>query len=500
MPKNSRYILGVDQGTTSTRAALLSEDGLLTEPRRFTHAQHLPKPGWVEHDAEELWRNTRRALLAAASDIRHPPVGIALANQGETVVLWDRGTGKPLHRAIVWQDVRTQAAIDRLSRIAKTAARVRERTGLMLDPYFSASKIEWLLEHCPGASRLAGTGRLAAGTLDAWLIWKLTAGERFITDPSTAARTLLFDVRRMTFDPWLLDRFSVPRAILPEVVPSTGALGTVKGLGPELDGVPLVASVVDQPAALFGHGCLTEGTLKATCGTGCFVYLNTGNQLQPSRHGLLSTIVWQRGASPTYALEGGLFAAGSVVNWLSEALGLFPRASDLDRLCRRARDPGVMCVPAMAGLAAPHWRRKARAAWAGLSLGSTRADIARAALEGIAAGVAEIVEAMQGDIGRRVKRLRMDGGLTRCEALMQMQADWLGIPVEAVEDPECTLRGVCAMAARELGIWTSDERVLAHARGGRTYRPALSTRARNDRRARYRRLSDFVAEFNPETT
>ena len=493
-------VLGVDQGTTSTRAGVMDRAGRMLSLVQIPHRQSYPREGWVEHDAVEIWDNVRRSMAQAVEEANAGArlAGVGIANQGETVLAWDRETGAPLAPAIVWQDTRTQAEMEELGRDTATARRIRETTGLATDAYFSASKIRWLLDHVASSRRLAERGRLCVGTVDAWLVWKLTGGRSFCTDASTAARTLLFDIRALRYDPWLLERFTVPASVLPEVRRSDDVLGTVSGVASALDGLPVVAGLVDQPAALFGQGCLAAGQAKASYGTGCFVYLNTGGAPRPSAHGLLTTIAWQRAGGAVYALDGGVFAAGSVVQWLVR-LGLLSDAADVDALLASVPRPShedVTCVPALAGLAAPYWDRAARASWLGMGLGSDRADLVRAALEGIACRVAQVVRAMEQDAALPIDALRVDGGLTGCAALMQMQADLLGIPVEVAAEAEATLSGVCFLAARASGVWADDGEVLANRRGGRVVEPKASDAERRDRLARFERAVALVREWD----
>lgn len=493
-------ILGVDQGTTSTRAGVMDRGGRMVSLAQLPHRQIYPRPGWVEHNAGEIWDNVRRSMSEAVAEAGAGPdlAGIGIANQGETVLAWDRASGEPLAPAIVWQDARTQDEMEGLARDEGAARRIRELTGLAPDAYFSASKIRWLLDHVPEARPLAGQGRLCVGTVDAWLVWKLSGGQSFVTDASTAARTLLFDIRALRYDPWLLGRFGVPASVLPEVRRSDERLGVVSGLGAPLDGVPIVAGLVDQPAALFGQGCLAPGQAKATYGTGCFVYLNTGDAPRPSAHGLLTTIAWRRAAGTVYALDGGVFAAGSVVEWLSR-LGLVSQPAAVDALLASeppSPDDEVMCVPALAGLAAPYWDRSARAAWLGMGLGSARADLVRAALEGVACRVTQVVRAMEQDASVSIDSLRVDGGLTGCAALMQMQADLLGVPVEVAAEAEATLRGVCFLAARAAGVWKDDVEVGENRRPGRIVAPRVTAAERRERLARFERAAALVQEWH----
>ena len=492
-------VLGVDQGTTSTRACVMDRRGRDFSHARLPHRQIYAREGWVEHDPSEIWENVKRAIVDAVerAGAGSRLAGIGIANQGETVLVWDRASGVPLGPAIVWQDTRTQEEMERLARDEPTARRIREATGLAADAYFSASKIRWLLHHVPEARPLAEQGRLCAGTVDAWLVWKLTEGASFVTDASTAARTLLFDIHALRYDPWLLGLFGVPASVLPEVRRSDEALGSVRGLGPAIDGTPIVAGLVDQPAALFGQGCLAAGQAKATYGTGCFVYLNTGGSPRPSAHGLLTTIAWQRAAGTVYALDGGVFAAGSVVEWLAR-LGLLSDPAGADALLAsvpRSSDE-VTCVPALAGLAAPYWDRSARATWLGMGLGTERADLVRAALEGVACRVAQVVRAMEKDAALPIGSLRVDGGLTACASLMQMQADLLGVPVEVAAEAEATLRGICFLAARAAGLWKDDAEALGMRRAGRIVEPRASETERRGRRERFERAVALVQEWH----
>jgi glycerol kinase len=492
-----RAVLGIDQGTTGTRALVMGADGEVLATAYAAHRQHYPQPGWVEHDPAEIWA---AVVATAAAAVRGAPSGtrieaIGLANQGETVMAWDRASGEPLHPALVWQDQRTEAFVQELAQDPAFAGTVEELTGLRLDAYFSAPKMRWLLDHVPAVAQAAAAGKLCLGTLDAWMIWRLTGGRRFVTDPSTAARTLLFDIRRRSYDSGLLGRFGVPRAALPEIAASDGEFGVAALPEAGLAGVPIRASVVDQPAAMVGHGCLAAGDLKATYGTGCFVYLHTGAAPRPSRHGLLATVVWERAGATSYALDGGVLAAGSVVTWLRDRLGLIKDEQEIDSLLATLPTAGggvLACVPALAGLGAPHWRREARGAFLGLDLGSDRRDLVRAALAGIAWQVVDVVRAMAADSGMQVVRLKADGGLTRSRSMMQLQADALGIPVEVVAEPEATAMGVCYLAARAAGLWTSDAEITRRIKVAETFQPRTSPAERTAAEQRYRRALAVV--------
>jgi glycerol kinase len=469
-------VLGIDQGTTGTRARLYDAAGarVLGEAYR-THAQHLPGPGLVEHDAAEILSCVRATLDEACAG--RTPDAIGLANPGESVVAWDARTGEPIHRALSWQDTRTQSAIDALARDPAVAARVTELTGLRLDPYFSASKMHWLLERDPGAR---------VGTLDTWILWKLSGGAAYVTDASTAARTLLYDIRAHRWDPWLCEVFGVPIERLPAVVDTTGLLART------VDGVPVTASLVDQPAAMVGQGCLRPGAIKASFGTGCFVYLHTGEAPRPSAHGLSATVAWRRAGKTAYALDGGVLAAGSVVTWLREGLALADSDAELDALAGSVPDGGgARCVPALTGLGAPWWSRQARAAWLDLSMATSRAHLVRAAYEGVACRVVEVVRAMERDAGLAVAALRVDGGLVRSAPLMQLQADLLGAPVEVSAEPEATVAGACFLAA---GL--SDDEVLGRVATGRVFVPRISVDEREARLARFAEAARLVQAFH----
>jgi glycerol kinase len=480
-------ILGIDQGTTGTRACVMDADGIVRGQAYATHRQSHPVAGWVEHDPEEIWRNTQRVMAdarALAGGTRIEAIG--LANPGETIMIWDRTSGVPLYPALVWQDLRTQVPVELMARDRGLCERVTAATGLRLDPYFAAPKLRWLLDEVPGARSRAESGELCAGTIDTWLIWKLTAGRAFVTDVSTAARTLLFDIRTLAWSPWLCDLFDIPMSILPPVGPSAGALAQGE--------IPIAASLADQPAAMIGQGCLRAGDVKATYGTGCFVYLHAGDRVPSSTNGLLSTVAWQRDGRTEYALDGGVFAAGSVVAWLRDRLAMIGSLSEMDALLSVGASK-VVCVPALAGLGAPHWRRDARAAWIGMDLSSSRADLVRAALEGVVCRVAQVMRAMESDAGVKVSSLRADGGLTGSAPFMQMQADLLGVPVAVSSEPEATVMGACYLAARAIGLWPDDQVIARRATTSQVFEPRLSVDQREARMARFDRAVSLVGAF-----
>jgi glycerol kinase len=474
----SMYVLGIDQGTTGTFVGLMNDDGMTASKAYKTHGQIYPQPGWVEQDPLELWKNACELVnqvIGQGGIEAGEIVGIGIANQGESVMLWDKQSGKPVYNVLVWQDARTQAAVEVMAADRHAAQEVARRTGLKLDSYFSASKIRWLLDKIPEAQALLKDGRLACGTLDTWLIWKLTSGRAFVTDVSTASRTLLFNIHTLQWDESLLHLFQIPMEILPQVLHSTGEFGVVSHHDLRCQGVPIVASVVDQPAEMVGQGCLNAGQIKATYGTGCFINLNTAVNPVASGHGLLTLLAWQRGDAAMYGLDGGVFTAASTINWLKDNLQLFSSVEAVDDLCAEVNDSGgAMWIPAQIGLGAPYWERSMRGAWMGLDLTTKRAHLVRAVLEGIAANVAQIVQAMKDDAGLTIRSLRADGGLTNSQAMMQIQADLLGFPVEVAADLEATASGVCFLAARASGMWTSDEAIFERVKVARTYEPRIS--------------------------
>ena len=449
-----RFILALDQGTTSSRALVFDAAGRVVAMAQRELPQSYPQPGWVEHDALRIWTDTlacaQEALLRAA--VKADGIAaIGITNQRETVLLWERATGTPLAPAIVWQDRRTADICDRL-RADGHEDFVRHRTGLVLDPYFSASKIAWLLDHVPGARERAERGELACGTMDSWLVWQLTAGRRHLTDLTNASRTQLLDIRSGRWDDDLLTLFRVPRALLPEIVPSSGMLAETE---PTLFGRALPVSGIagDQQAALYGQGCSTPGLAKNTYGTGCFMLMHTGRHAIVSRHGLLTTCAAQTADGIEYALEGSVFVTGALVQWLRDGLGLIARSCDVEALAASVPDSGgVTVVPAFTGLGAPHWSATARGTMFGLSRGTTRAHIARAALESIALQTLDVMRAMEADAGAALRELRVDGGGTANALLMQMQADLLGCTVRVAPTQETTALGAALLAARGCGV------------------------------------------------
>jgi glycerol kinase len=453
-----RHVLAIDQGTTGSTALLLDRRGHVRARGYAELPQHFPRPGWVEHDPLEMWasvaRAVRAALRAGGADGRGL-AAIGITNQRETAVLWDRRSGRPVARAIVWQDRRTADRCAALRR-AGLLPEVRRRTGLVLDPYFSATKVEWLLRHHRGLAARARRGAVAFGTVDSWLLWNLTGGAVHATDPTNASRTLLFGLRSRRWDDAMLARFGVPRAMLPEVMPSSGRFGVTRGARFLPDGIPIAGIAGDQQAALFGQGCVEPGASKNTYGTGCFLLLHTGSKPVASRAGLLTTVACGPRGEPAYALEGSVFIAGAAIQWLRDGLGAIAKAGDSEALARSVPDAGgVTLVPAFVGLGAPHWRPDVRGAVFGLTRGTTRAHLVRAALESIALQSRDLVEAMEKDAGRRVRALRVDGGAAANDLLMQIQADLLGVPVVRPRVVETTALGAGLLAGLAEGLWDS---------------------------------------------
>jgi len=467
------FVLALDQGTTSSRAIVFDRRGRARGVAQQEFAQHFPSPGWVEHDPRDLWETTRRTALAALAEANLTGRNIAalgLTNQRETTLLWDRRTGRPLHRAIVWQDRRTADHCAQLQRRGLEPL-FRRKTGLLLDPYFSGTKLAWLLDHVPGARRRAGRGELAFGTVDTWLLWQLTGGRVHATDVSNASRTLLLDLRTGDWDDALLKILRIPREVLPEVRDSSGVFGEVTSV-PALRGVPITGIAGDQQAALFGQACFRPGMAKNTYGTGCFLLLHTGDRAVASRHNLLTTIAWRIGGRTEYALEGSVFIGGAVVQWLRDGLGLIAESADIEKLAASVPDNGGVClVPAFAGLGAPHWDATARGVITGLTRGSTAGHLARAALESIACQSADLLGAMEADCGRPLRELRVDGGATVNNALMQFQADLLRVPVVRPRTTETTALGATYLAGLAVGFWKSRAEIAALWSAGRVFRP-----------------------------
>ena len=466
-------VLAIDQGTTGSTCLVIGSDGRVLGRAYSEFTQHFPKPGQVEHDALEIWDVTRRmareALEAAGADVDVRAVGIT--NQRETVVVWDRETLEPVHRAIVWQDRRTTPICRRLKE-AGHEQEVRARTGLVLDPYFSGTKLTWLFEERAELRDRAEAGELAFGTIDSWLVARLTRGASHVTDPTNASRTLLWNLRERAWDPWALDLLGVPEAILPDVVPSAGEMGTTAGdeLGLE---VPIAGIAGDQQSALFGQGCWRPGLAKNTYGTGAFLLLHTGEEPVPSEHGLLTTAACDERGGLAYALEGSIFIAGAAIQWLRDGLGLLEAAPESEAMAAGLEDNGgVYFVPAFVGLGAPHWEPDARGSIFGLTRGTTRAHLVRAALESMAYATADVLDAMEADSGVEATELRVDGGAALNDWLMGFQADLVRLPVRRPALVETTALGAAGLAGIATGVWESSADFLAAQGDASHFEPA----------------------------
>ena len=482
-----RYVLALDQGTTSSRAILFDEKGKLVETAQREFRQIFPQPGWVEHDAKEIYesqRDTAREVLRKTEVALKDVMGIGITNQRETTILWDRQTGEPIANAIVWQDRRTAAHCAELKSLGAESL-VRERTGLVIDPYFSGTKIAWLLDNVPGARARAERGELAFGTVDTWLTWQLTGNRTHVTDVSNASRTLLFNIHMNDWDQELLQLLDIPRAILPEVHPSAHAFGMVP---PGMFGEPLVIAGIagDQQAAMFGQVCHRAGMAKNTYGTGCFMLLHTGDKVVESKSGLIATACAQtRGKE--FALEGSVFVGGAVVQWLRDGLEFFSSSKEVERLAASVLDAGdVYLVPAFTGLGAPYWDPNARGTIVGLTRGTTKAHLARAALESIAFQSAELLEAMQKDSGQSLMELRVDGGAAANDLLMQFQADLLGVPVVRPKVLETTALGAAYLAGLTVDLWKSRDELATHWKVDKRFEPQMSPSEREKRMSRWR--------------
>jgi glycerol kinase len=481
------YILALDQGTTSSRAIVFDERGAIRALAQKEFAQLFPRAGWVEHDPNEIWASQIGVAVEALGRAGIGPddvAAIGITNQRETTIVWDRQTGEPIYNAIVWQDRRTAEFCEQL-KAAGASPLIQRKTGLLIDAYFSASKIRWILDHVADARRRADAGQLAFGTVDSWLIWKLTHGRVHATDVSNASRTMLFDIHNLTWDGELLDLFGVRRSMLPDVQGSSGQFGDA-ATAPGLGGVLIGGVAGDQQAALFGQMCRRPGMSKNTYGTGCFLLQNIGASATPSRHQLVTTVAWKIDGRVEYALEGSVFIGGAVVQWLRDGLGLIRAAADIEPLARSVPDSGgVFLVPAFAGLGAPHWDPFARGALVGITRGTTAAHLARAALESIALQVADLLDAMSADCGIAASELRADGGAAANDTLMQIQADLLGIPVVRPAITETTALGAAYLAGLGAGVWRSADDLVGQWRIDRRFEPRMPRAEVASMRARW---------------
>jgi len=472
---NLPYVLALDQGTTSSRAIVFDHDGGIRSVAQREFTQIYPKPGWVEHDPREIWTSQMAVAVEALgkADIRPRDLAaVGITNQRETAVVWDRETGEPVYNAIVWQDRRTAGECERLKSEGHQEL-VQQRTGLLIDAYFSATKIAWILDHVPGARQRAESGKLAFGTVDSWLVWNLTSGSRHVTDVSNASRTMLFNIHTGDWDAELLRVLRVPRGLLPEVRPSSEVYGEVTTtLG--LESVPVAGIAGDQQAALFGQACLSAGLAKNTYGTGCFLLQNTGERAVKSEHRLLTTVAWKIAGRTEYAVEGSVFIGGAVVQWLRDGLGLIKESRDIEALAASVSDNGgIYLVPAFAGLGAPHWDAYARGTIVGITRGTAAGHIARAALEGIAFQVGDLTSAMTADTGIALSELRVDGGASKNDLLMQFQADLLNVPIVRPAVTESTALGAAYLAGLATGFWKSKDEIQKHHRIEKRFEPNM---------------------------
>jgi glycerol kinase len=476
-----KYILAFDQGTTSSRAIVFDHAGSIKAVAQKEFKQHFPQPGWVEHDANEIAATQFGVAAEAMTKAKLQAKDIAaigITNQRETTVVWNRETGEPVCHAIVWQDRRTAGFCDQMKREGLEGT-IQKKTGLVIDAYFSGSKLRWILDNVSGARAAAEKGKLAFGTIDSWLIWKMTGGKVHVTDPSNASRTMLYNIRTGEWDDELLKILNVPRSVLPRVAKSSEIYGNSQ----EFD-IPIAGIAGDQQAALFGQACHQPGMVKNTYGTGCFMLMNTGTDPVPSKNNLLTTVAWGVGDKLEYALEGSVFIAGAVVQWLRDGLGIIKHSADVEKLAASVPDNGgVYLVPAFAGLGAPHWDQYARGSISGLTRGSTAGHIARAALEGIAFQVADILTAMQADSKIKLKELRVDGGACANDLLMQFQADLLDVPVVRPAILETTALGAAYLAGLAVGYWRNQAEIAKQWKVDHTFEPAMKPDKRDKLRA-----------------
>jgi glycerol kinase len=486
-------VLAIDAGTTGTTALVVAADGRVLGRGYREITQYFPHPGEVEHDPDEILRVVLEAAREAIRQAKVVPVALGITNQRETVCVWERTTGRPLHRAIVWQDRRTEPRTRQLAARGK-AALIRKRTGLIVDPYFSATKIEWLLKHVTGLARRVASGDAVFGTIDTWLLFRLTNGKSFATDYTNASRTMLYDITKRVWDDELLGLFGVRREALPEVRSSSGMFGVCEAehLGVE---IPVTGIAGDQQAALFGQGCVEAGQAKNTYGTGAFLLLNTGERRPVSTHGLLTTIACGRRGEPVFALEGSVFIAGAAIQWLRDGLKMIGHAAEAEQLARDVPDSaGVYFVPAFVGLGAPHWEPNARGTIVGLTRGTTRAHLARAALEAMAFSTKDVLDAMTADSRLRLRALQVDGGAAANDLLMQFQADLLGVPVARPDVVETTALGAAALAGLSAGVWKGAQDFVSH-RTVTRFTPRAGGAAMRAREAEWRRAVDAALHW-----
>ncbi|ATB29071.1 glycerol kinase GlpK [Melittangium boletus] len=486
----AKYVLAVDQGTTGTHVSILDDKLRVVGDAYREFTQHFPKPSWVEHDLEEIWASVETCIRAALKDAGltgKDLSAVGITNQRETTGLWLREGGKPLAPAIVWQDRRTSERCAQL-REKGEEPRVRETTGLVLDPYFSGTKLAWMLEHVKGARKRAEKGDACFGTVDTWLVYKMTGGQSHVTDVTNASRTLLMDVRKLAWDDSMRELLGVPAACLPEIRGSVDAYGTTKGMRSLPDGIPLTGMAGDQQAALFGQACFSPGEAKCTYGTGAFLLMNTGDVPVKSRSGLLTTVAWKIGDKTTYALEGSSFIAGAAVQWLRDGLKVIKKSGDVEPLAASVKESGdVVFVPALAGLGAPHWRPEARGLFGGIDRSTTAAHLARAALEGVAMQIHDLAETMRRDSGREIPSFKVDGGASANNLMMQFQADMLGTEVVRPQNLQTTSLGAAFLAGLGAGVWTSTDAIRKAWKVGKVFKPKMKAEARERHLTKWRR-------------
>ncbi len=482
------YILALDQGTTSSRAIIFNQDSQIISIAQKEHTQIFPRSGWVEHNPLEIWETQLGTAIEALqkAKLSAPEIAaIGITNQRETTIVWNKRTGEPVYNAIVWQDRRTSGLCDEIR--ARFAGSIREKTGLEVDAYFSASKLNWILENVEGARKQAENGELLFGTVDSWLIWKLTNGTKHLTDVSNASRTMLFNINSLEWDEKLLEIFKIPREILPQVTSSSEIFGEVK-ISNELKGIKIAGNAGDQQAALFGQLCFEKGLSKNTYGTGCFMLQNIGTQNLKSENKLLTTIAWQLDGKTEYALEGSVFIGGAVIQWLRDSLEIIKDSKDVEDLANSVPDNGgVYFVPAFAGLGAPHWNQDARGIIVGLTRGTGKAHIARAAVESICYQTADLIEAMEADAKIELRELRVDGGATRNDSLLQFQSDILQIPVVRSKITETTALGAAYLAGLAVGFWKSREELRRHWQIDKKFEPKMSPAKAEELKANWKK-------------
>ena len=496
--KAKKYILAIDQGTTSSRAILFNKRGEIAASAQKEFPQYFPKPGWVEQDANEIWLSVMSVYMEVLVKGKVSPEEIAaigITNQRETAIVWDKKTGEPIYHAVVWQSRQTAEICKQLAEDGKEQM-IREKTGLLIDPYFSATKVKWILDHVEGARERAQDGELLFGTVDSFLIYKMTGGKVHATDYSNASRTLLYNIYDLDWDQELLDLFEIPRAMLPQVLPSSGSFGMTDGKFFET-GIPIMGVAGDQQAALFGQTCFEPGMAKNTYGTGCFMLMNTGEKPAKSEHGMLTTIAWGIDGKVEYALEGSVFVAGSAIQWLRDGLKMIESAPQSEEVAKEAQDSdGVYVVPAFVGLGAPYWKPEAKGAVFGLTRGTTRAHFVRATLDSLAYQSFDIIEAMTLDSGIELQKLKVDGGAVSNDLLMQFQSDILGVPVERPMISETTALGAAYLAGLAAGFFQSKEELRANYLVDRTFVPQISAQRRKELLEGWKRAVRATCEFS----